>query len=100
MRQAVLTKLNSSRCEEEYAVFDSNTMLCVEPRTPGMRPGDQADALIFHGPNGYTMHGVGIIGKNCDTTSPVMFYTRVSAYIDWIDNAARHLRKVVPRRSC
>ena len=46
MRQAVLPKLNSSRCEDEYATFDSDTMLCVEPKTPGMCPGARCMARV------------------------------------------------------
>lgn len=90
MRATQVLILPNSICHQSYSSFDPTIMLCAGWPQGGHDAcqGDSGGPLVQKQPLTDTSVLVGIVsfGKGCARQDSPGVYTRVSAYIDWIEN--------------
>jgi len=103
LHQVTLPIINPQECvdmfkKNQYPLnIKTDIMMCAGVPTGGKDTcqGDSGGPLVIKGGNGYVLQGVVSFGKGCARPGWPGIYTRVSSYVDWINEQVK-LLSVVP----
>jgi len=107
LQQLIVPTVNSEKCVEYYKdveepkFSDEKIMFCAGYPEGGKDScqGDSGGPILFKDTKGhYVLQGVVSFGKGCARKDKVGVYTRVSNYIDWINDNVKKMSTIAKRQ--
>jgi len=93
LMQVYIPVVDDNTCQQKYVQYseygyriNSDVMMCGEAAGKDSCQGDSGGPYFFQGKNGYTLQGVVSWGEGCAKPNLPGAYTRVTKYLDWIQN--------------